>query len=323
MNMNFISRFGGDLENMIRLKVSLGGAESTYLDSAHNFDRFCSEKYPDADCLTEPLALGWIKDAGTTAGVILPRLAFERGFATYLTSVGKPAYVLPERFAAGRSIFVPYIFTDGELSSLFQEIDSYQYPREPFRPILLSVYFRLTYTCGLRPNEGRTLKKQNVDLDTGEIQILNSKMQRSRVVVMSDDMCSMARTYSTLRDVAFPDSEYFFPSPDGSPYTAGWMQGKLKRFFARANRDIPKEFLPPVRVYDLRHRFATAVLNRWLDEKQDIHSRLPYLRTYMGHKDIESTAYYIHLLPENLVKSAGIDWESMGHIFPRTELWEN
>ena len=309
MNMNFISRFGGDLENMIRLKVSLGGAESTYLDRAHNFDRFCSEKYPDADCLTEPLALGWIKDAGTTAGVILPRLAFERGFATYLTSVGKPAYVLPERFAAGRSIFVPYIFTDGELSSLFQEIDSYQYPREPFRPILLSVYFRLTYTCGLRPNEGRTLKKQNVDLDTGEIQILNSKM--------------LARTYSTLRDVAFPDSEYFFPSPDGSPYTAGWMQGKLKRFFARANRDIPKEFLPPVRVYDLRHRFATAVLNRWLDEKQDIHSRLPYLRTYMGHKDIESTAYYIHLLPENLVKSAGIDWESMGHIFPRTELWEN
>ena len=84
-----------------------------------------------------------------------------------------------------------------------------------------------------------------------------------------------------------------------------------------------EEFLPPVRVYDLRHRFATAVLNSWLDEKQDIHSRLPYLRTYMGHKDIESTAYYIHLLPENLVKSAGIDWESMGQIFPRAELWEN
>lgn len=323
MSMNFTSRFGGDLENMIRLKVSLGGAESTYLDRARNFDRFCSEKYPDTDCLTEPLALSWIKDAGTAAGVILSRLAFERGFATYLNSVGKPAYVLPDRFASGRSIFVPYIFTDGELSSLFREIDSYQHPQEPFRPILLSVYFRLTYTCGLRPNEGRTLKKQEVDLNTGEVQILNTKMQKSRVVLMSDDMRSMARTYATLRDVAFPDSEYFFPSPDGGPYTARWMQGKFKRFFARANRDIPREFLPPVRVYDLRHRFATAVLNRWLDEKQDIHSRLPYLRTYMGHKDIESTAYYIHLLPENLVKSAGIDWESMGQIFPRAELWGN
>lgn len=154
MSMDFNSHFGEDLENMIRLKVSLGGAESTYLDRARNFDRFCSEKYPDADCLTEPLALSWVKDAGTAAGVILSRLAFERGFAAYLISVGKPAYVLPDRFASGRSIFVPYIFTDGELSSLFQEIDSYQYPQEPLRPILLSVYFRLTYTCGLRPNEG-------------------------------------------------------------------------------------------------------------------------------------------------------------------------
>lgn len=322
MSMGFTSKFGVDLENMIRLKVALGGAESTYLTRAQNFDRFCAERYPDADCLTEPLAISWLKDAGDVSGAILSRLAFERGFAAYLNSVGKPAYALPERFASGRSIFVPYIFTDNELSALFREIDAYQYPREPFLPVLLSTYFRLTYTCGLRPNEGRNLKKRDVDLDTGEIQILNTKMQKSRVVVMSDDMLSMAKVYTTLREVAFPDSEYFFPSPDGKPYTARWMQGKFKRFFACANPSIPKDFLPPVRVYDLRHRFATAVLNRWLDEKKDINSRLPYLRAYMGHKDIESTAYYIHLLPENLVKSAGVDWESMGQIFPRAELWE-
>lgn len=320
---SFTSRFGADLENMIRLKVSLGGAESTYLDRTKNFDCFCSKYYPEADCLTEPLALGWLKDAGTATGAILSRLAFERGFASYLKAIGKPAYVLPERFASGRSIFVLYIFTDGELSALFREIDSYQYPKEPLRPVLLSTYFRLTYTCGLRPNEGRTLKKQDVDLHTGEMRILNTKMQKSRMVVMSDDMLSMARDYAALRDVVCSDSEYFFPSTDGDPYSSRWMQEKFKRFFARANPNIPKEFLPPVRVYDLRHRFATSVLNRWLNEKKDIHSRLPYLRTYMGHKDLESTAYYIHLLPENLVKSAGIDWEGMEGIFPRAEIWEN
>lgn len=71
-----------------------------------------------------------------------------------------------------------------------------------------------------------------------------------------------------------------------------------------------------------RHRFATAVLNQWLDEKIDLNARLPYLQTFMGHKEMESTAYYIHLLPENLVKSAGIDWESMNRLLPRVELWE-
>lgn len=47
-----------------------------------------------------------------------------------------------------------------------------------------------------------------------------------------------------------------------------------------------------------------------------------YLQTYMGHKDWEATAYYIHLLPEKLVKSAGIDWEAMNRLIPRVELWE-
>lgn len=145
MSLRFTSRFGMDLENMIRLKISLGGAESTYLDRARNFDQFCLANYPDADCLTEPLALSWIKDAGAATGVIISRIAFERGFAAYLNAVGKTAYVLPERFASGRSIFVPYIFTDNELAMLFQEIDAYQYPMEPFRPVLLSAYFRLTY----------------------------------------------------------------------------------------------------------------------------------------------------------------------------------
>jgi integrase/recombinase XerD len=322
MMMNFISRFGMDLENMIRLKTSLGGSESTYLSRAHDFDRFCSEHYPDAEQLTKPLALSWLKENGKASGVILTRLTFARGFAVYLNSIGKASYVLPERFASGHSVFVPYIFTDEELSALFREIDLYQYPKDPFRPILLSVYFRLTYTCGLRPNEGRNLKKQDVDLDTGEIQILNTKMQKSRIVVMSDDMLSMTRTYMTLRDTARFDSEYLFPAPDGKPYTAALIQKQFKYFFSLSNPDIPQEFLPPVRVYDLRHRFATAVLNRWIDDKKDVNSRLPYLRTYMGHRDIAATAYYIHLLPEHFVKSAGIDWESMGQIFPRAELWE-
>ena len=128
---------------------------------------------------------------------------------------------------------------------------------------------------------------------------------------MSEDMLSLARSYAGIRDAAFPGSAYFFPAPDGGPYSAQKIQGKFKWFFARTKPGIPKDLLPAVRVYDLRHRFATAVLNRWLDEKKELSSRLPYLQTYMGHKDWEATAYYIHLLPEKLVKSAGIDWEAM------------
>jgi hypothetical protein len=54
---------------------------------------------------------------------------------------------------------------------------------------------------------------------------------------------------------------------------------------------------------------------RWIDDGKDVMTLLPYLGTYMGHGDFNSTLYYIHLLPERLRRSAGIDWEQFSPIF--------
>ncbi len=230
--------------------------------------------------------------------------------------------MLSDKFTAGKTVFVPYILDDSELTALFDAVDHYESRHNPFSPIILSTYFRLTYTCGLRPAEGRLLRRNEVDLSSGEVRIVNSKHHKSRNIIMSRDMTALTRKYAVLRDIKFPDSDYFFPSPTGAPYSDGWMQDKFRRCFALSKPDVHKDLLPSVRVYDLRHRFATATLHRWLDEKRDLSSRLPYLSAYMGHKELASTAYYIHLLPERLVRSAGIDWDQMNRIIPRAELWE-
>ena len=323
MNDKFASGFAQDLESMIALKCALGYSENTYLEKAKSFDRRCFEVYPGQQELTQAIVLNWLKpEPGKSPQTIHGKAAFVRALGKYQKSIGKAAYILPDRFTAGGAVFIPYLFGDDELAALFHEIDCYQYPRDPFRPHLLRTYFRMTYTCGLRPNEGRHLKRNEVDLNSGEVRIIETKWRKSRTIVMSEDMLFLARSYAGIRDAAFPGSAYFFPAPDGGPYSAQKMQGKFKWFFARTKPGIPKDLLPAVRVYDLRHRFATAVLNRWLDEKKELSSRLPYLQTYMGHKDWEATAYYIHLLPEKLVKSAGIDWEAMNGLIPRVELWE-
>lgn len=323
MSRNFNSSFADDLNGMIDLKVSLGLSENTYIPRAADFDRFCVKNYPAVSVLTEPIVIGWlVPDIGTAAASIHRKESFARAFGKYLKSMGKDAYVIPVNYTAGRNVFIPYLFTDDELTAIFHAIDTYEKPAYPFEPLLLSTYFRLTYTCGLRPNEGRNLKRNEVDLNSGEIRIVNTKWHKSRNIVMSEEMTSLARRYAATRDPMFPDEPYFFPKPDGGPYTAAWMGGKFKRFFALSQPDIPEELLPSIRVYDLRHRFATAVLNRWLDRKVDLSSRLPYLQSYMGHKNLSATAYYIHLLPENLVKSAGIDWDGMNGLIPEVELWE-
>ncbi|MDR1540472.1 MAG: hypothetical protein LBU32_21225 [Clostridiales bacterium] len=71
-------------------------------------------------------------------------------------------------------------------------------------------------------------------------------------------------------------------------------------------------------LYFLRHRFASTVLNRWVDEKRDLYAMLPYLRAYMGRAELSSKEYYIHLLPENLTQSPGINWAALESVIPES-----
>lgn len=321
--MKFTSRMAEDLKNMIDLKVATNHHESTYLARAMVFDRFCNERFPDEDVVTEAMVLTTVKDAldKRTRNTAHSMIAYIRIFATYQRAIGKKPFIPSVRMLSGGSMFIPYILSDQELSDLFHEIDSCN-KDDRFMQMLLSTYFRMTYTCGLRPYEARTLKRINVDLDSGELRIINTKWNRSRTIIMSDDMRRLAQKYAMLRDHKYHESELFFPSSDGSLFSAEDIQRRFKKFYASSRPEVPKELLPAVRVYDLRHRFATAVMSNWLDMKIDINARLPYLQAYMGHNSIESTVYYIHLLPENLARSSGIDWDALNSIVPEVEPWE-
>jgi integrase len=44
------------------------------------------------------------------------------------------------------------------------------------------VLFRLIYTCGLRPNEGRELLRENVNLDSGELYVTNTKKKKTETL---------------------------------------------------------------------------------------------------------------------------------------------
>ena len=321
--VEFYSNMGKDIREMIELKVATNFQKSTYVERSKSFDKFCSESFPNETVITETIALSWIKDAldNHTRNVAHSRIAYLRSLAQHQRAMGKDPYIPPNGMLNGRTLFIPYIFSDEELKDLFREIDTYK-RGTAFERMLFSTYFRLTYTCGLRPIEGRTLKRSDVDLNTGEIRIINSKWNRSRTIVMSDDMCDLARRFAKIRDLKYPESEYFFPTHDGGCYTATQVQSRFKKSYELSRPDIPSELLPAIRVYDLRHRFATAALTRWLDQKIDLNARLAYLQTYMGHKEIASTAYYIHLLPENLKNSAGIDWKNLNTIIPEVESWE-
>lgn len=320
----FISHFADYLETMLSYREALGFSRYSHEPHLLNFDRYAVTNYPNSLLLEKNIVISWL-DELMEKGVqtLNAKASAIRLFGKYLTSIGQMAYILPDEYVSQPPNFTPYIFTDDELSRLFYAADRLS---KGFIDVTASktmpVLLRLIYTCGLRPNEARELLYQNVNFEAGEIFVTKTKRKKERLIVMSDDMLGFMKRYDAIRNTFAADSAYTFPRKDGAVYTTSQLERLFKKCWSNANPSIPAETLPNVRVYDLRHRFASAVLNKWLDERQNLYNKLPYLRAYMGHDRMSETAYYIHILPENLVKNAGIDWTAFEDLIPEVTVWQ-
>jgi integrase len=136
-------------------------------------------------------------------------------------------------------------------------------------------------------------------------------------------MLKQCREYDVIRNIMNPQSEYFFARADGAPMPNYQLVHLINVCWRQANPDVPANMLPRLRPYDLRHRFASTLLQKWLGEERDLYAMLPYLRAYMGHESFSSTAYYIHLLPENLLNSSGVDWSGIDAVSPEVTVWKD
>ena len=313
--MEFTSTFGEKITGFLDYRVARGFKRETYIRHFIRFDRWCMVKHPDQIEFTRELVHDWIDDDAASNCDIAHRVAAMRQFGRYLCALGEDAYVLPEKYAPLKSRATAYLFTDSELTALFAAIDLLPpTKKEPFLDEIAPTLFRLIYTCGLRPNEGRELLLENINFDTGEVLITHTKRNKERFVVMSDDMLALACKYELRRRIFGNGNPYFFPSASGEAMTTETVYSAFNKAWSHA--DLSGKYPGKVRVYDLRHRFASACLNRWLDNGENLMAMLPFLREYMGHKNLSETAYYVHVLPENIIKSSAIDWDKFNAMFP-------
>lgn len=145
-----------------------------------NFDRYCMEHFPEAEILTEEIALGWC-----AAGKEFKKSAYRanaiREFGRYLAAVGKNAYVLPREFFPSKRAELPHLFTDEELIRFFDAADHFpHYARSPLAEYIVPVVFRLQYACGLRPQEARLLCRADFDFRKNTVYISESKWCKDR-----------------------------------------------------------------------------------------------------------------------------------------------
>jgi len=305
----------GYIEDMLLYKESIGYSRQSYEYDLLRFCRFIETQGLDLPDLGEDVVLNWCSrwESETPTGA-RRRIQSVRELLKYLSAIGVGCYVIPSSFIPRPVTHTPYIFTDNELLAIFKECDNLK-PNScsPHRHLILPILLRLIFFCGLRPNEGRELKSGDIDFNKGILFIRKNKSHKERYVAMSADVLQMCRKYRSATADIFACQDYFFPSPNGAPFDRHWLAKQFRMIWKRARPDGCEASAV---VYDLRHRYATTMMMKWMNEGADLYSKLPYLSSYMGHTHFSDTAYYIHLLPENLIRSAAIDWGRFDGLIP-------
>lgn len=289
---------GDRIESFITYKRSLGyvyGTQERYLRhyQEHMEEAFPHLALPDkesTDCFLD-------KFRGQTGG-LYNAMAPLREFSRYLFQIGcSDAYLVPPKQMPKIHPEPPYFLSEEEISAFFQECDAYfaGHPGPLGRGMVLPAQFRLLHCCGLRPKEARILPAKDVHLAEKYIDVTQSKGPKSRRIYISDELTSHLSLYDRQISGMFPDRVYFFPKNREKPYSPQSIGYNFGLVWRRAFPDWTGK-LP--RIFDFRHHFAWANINRWAREGTDVNAMLPYLMRYMGHNCIKHTLYYFRFVPD-------------------------
>ena len=298
MNNSYSSVFDTYISGLVAMKRALGYSYETAEYHLRRFDRYCS-LHAGPTGLSRELVLGWAKSReGESPGAQRLRMSVVRELGKYMQSLGvSDAFVLPSRLHRKIDRHVPHFFTKEELARFFGACDCLK-PHGGMRArhLVLPVFFRLLYCCGLRTCEARRLRVEEVDLRYGRIDIIGSKRRSSRRLPLPQDLLQLLRIYDRHVSEIYTGRIYFFPTTRSECYRRSSIAMIFRKIWKQAA--LADGFGSKPRAYDLRHHFAFANLNRWVACGVDVNAMLPYLSRYMGHSGIQSTDYYLHLVPE-------------------------
>ncbi len=312
---------GEAITALVGEKRALGYKYDTEARVLARFEAFSHREFAGQETLTEASVSAWITEAqrrdvkpATLQGLAAP----VRELARWLGRRSEPAYLLP-RAALPRPVrYVPHIYTDAELARLFAQTDRCGYcSAVPARHLVMPVLFRLIYACGLRCSEARLLRVNDVDLDSGVLQIGDAKGGKDRQVPVCGPLHERLANYHA-RVIRGPEegSEWFFPGTGpGRPLTLGNVYHNFRRFLWQAGISHGGPGHGP-RVHDLRTTFAVNNLRSWFATGRDVGALLPVLQAYMGHSSIGDTAYYLHLSAESYPDITTRVQEVIGDVVP-------
>jgi integrase/recombinase XerD len=210
----------------------------------------------------------------------------------------------------------PYILSESNICQILQAALSLPSPRSPLRPKTAYTMLVLAYCAGLRLGEIVRLNLGDVDLETCIIEIRETKFFKTRRLPLSKSAAAALSAYLYARRKAGapvdPEAGLFWHwhNRGAGRYSYVMTEHMLVRVLRHAGIKPTKGKAGP-RIHDLRHAFVVHRMLAWYRQGVNPQPYLPYLATYMGHRDINSTLVYLTITQE-LLQHAGEKYRQSG-----------
>ena len=283
------------LSDYIALRRSLGFNMRKYKETLPGFvSFFAAQKSP---YLTTKIAVQWARlPQGTDPAWWTDRLCMLRGFASYWKTIDPrvevpPVHILLPYYKRP----APYIYTDEQIDRIMsaarrlasEDADTYW------------TLFGLLAATGMRVGEVLALNDEDVDLRQGVITVRGGKYGNSRLLPVHRTTWQALRRYVHRRDQRFPRAKTsaLFRVLKGRQPSYHMVRKAFREVRSQAGISPSSRPRYP-RLHDLRHTFAVKTLMGFSRDGCDVDHKIHALSTYLGHRGIVCTYWYLTAVPE-------------------------
>ena len=298
-----MSALAGHLDDYLALRRSLGHKLD---DAARLLPRFVA--YLDArgaKTVSVAAALAWAQEpqAGPGSCVRAHRMTAARGFARYLAGTDPATEVPPLGLVTYRpQRHAPYLYTEADTALLMAEAG--RHARSPLAAASMATLIGLLAATGMRVGEAIRLDNSDLDWANGCVVVRETKFAKSRLLPLQPSTLEALAAYQELRDSALltPLTTSFLVAAKGKRLIYEHVLETFHQLLRDSGVGAGSPNRP--RLHDFRHAFAVQALTNWARAGVDVHPRLAWLATYLGHAEPRYTYLYLSATPELLSTAA-------------------
>lgn len=283
-----------------------------------SFDQHLVKRKKCEMSINEEDVITWIQPMhGRLArNTIASKIRILRVFLCHLTSKEIPVYI--PRYIKVPDTYIPYLFSDAEIQTIFTAADTIPHRKKSKHAIVLPMVLRMLYSCGFRLEELLAIRIGDINFKRGLVLLKDTKNQKQRIVPLGDALTKMVYRYCLAIGIMECSENYIFPGKDSTKHIS---QRVIQEWFETLLRDTgifvrtEKRTRGPC-LHCFRHLFAVKSFAQSARDGRSVNNSIPYLSIYLGHSNLAETEKYLKFNSDIFPEHAALFEDFCEGIFP-------